>query len=414
MVKQLVELQQGARRRTRAPVGTWPVILGTALLLLLVLPVVNGSPPAPTGQNAVGSAAGSGADGAAVPPPEATERVVGEVQRRLDALLSSGLWLSPDEIAELPTSGAAWERVLAAADARRRPKDANLAARNTHATQVLAAALVAARLDSDERRAEVRDALVTVISDPPRKDLLAAARRLGTYVIAADLIQLERFDPGIDNRFRSWLGEMLALPYRADADRTVRDVHELRPNNWGTDAGASRIAVAAYLDDEAELERAARVFKGWLGDRESHDDFVFGRGSWQADPDRPVAVNPVGATLDGHPVDGVLPDDQRRAGRFRWPPPKENYVWGALQGAVAQAELLSRQGYDAWNWEDRALLRAVTWLHEQADYPAEGDDVWVAWLVNDAYGTAFPAGATIVGERYGFTDWTHASSGRGP
>jgi len=62
-------------------------------------------------------------------------------------------------------------------------------------------------------------------------------------------------------------------------------------------------------------------------------------------------------TKDGHRIDGVLPDDQRRGGSFGWPAPRENYVWEALQGALAQAVILHRAGYDVWNWEDRALLR---------------------------------------------------------
>jgi hypothetical protein len=107
----------------------------------------------------------------------------------------------------------------------------------------------------------------------------------------------------------------------------------------------------------------------------------------------------------------VLPDDQRRAGSFSWPPPKENYVYEALQGAVAQAVLLERAGHDPWSWGERALLRAFVWLHEEADYPAEGDDTWLPHLVNDAYGTHFPAPVpSRPGKGMGFSDWTHGPS----
>ena len=78
-----------------------------------------------------------------------------------------------------------------------------------------------------------------------------------------------------------------------------------------------------------------------------------------------MGINPKGGQIDGHSVDGVLPEDQRRSGGFSWPPPKENYVWGALQGATFQAQMLSRQGYDAWHWSDSAILRALTWLRRQ-------------------------------------------------
>ena len=82
----------------------------------------------------------------------------------------------------------------------------------------------------------------------------------------------------------------------------------------------------------------------------------------------------------------------------------------ALQGAVVQAELLSRAGYDAWEWGDRAILRAFRWLHEEAAYPAEGDDTWQPHLVNRAYRTAFPAPIpSRPGKGMGFSDWTHAA-----
>jgi hypothetical protein len=165
--------------------------------------------------------------------------------------------------------------------------------------------------------------------------------------------------------------------------------------------------VALYLDDEVELERAARVFKGWLGDRTTYARFKYGELWWQADGSRPVGINPVGSTKNGRSIDGVLPDDQRRAGAFTWPPPKENYAYEALQGALVQAMLLERAGYDAFEWEDQALLRAFEWLHEQANFPATGDDTWQPHVVNHFYGTKFPAPVpSNPGKNVGWTDWT--------
>ena len=121
-----------------------------------------------------------------------------------------------------------------------------------------------------------------------------------------------------------------------------------------------------------------------------------------------MGVNQPGTAKQGHSIDGVLPDDQRRGGSFQWPPPKENYVYEALQGALAQAVILHNAGYDVWNWEDRALLRAFQWLHEQAEFPAEGDDTWQPHLVNFYYGTRFPAPIpSRPGKNVGWTDWTH-------
>jgi hypothetical protein len=233
---------------------------------------------------------------------------------------------------------------------------------------------------------------------------LALGRNLVSYVIAADLIDLKRYDAGIDQQFRSWLA---AVRTETLDGKMLISTHELRPNNWGTHAGASRVAADRYLGDMADLAKAAQVFQGWLGDRSAYAGFSYGDTSWQADPGKPVGINPSGAIRNGQSIDGVLPDDQRRAGGFTWPPQKENYVWEGLQGAVVQAELLQRAGYDAWNWSDRALLRAVLWETTVARFPAQGDDTWQIWLLNHAYGTALPTSPANTGKNMGFTDWMY-------
>jgi hypothetical protein len=195
-------------------------------------------------------------------------------------------------------------------------------------------------------------------------------------------------------------------------------------------AGASRVAAAAYLHDEKDLARAAKVMKGWLGDRSAYpgipgplfgpDDF--GKGfragggeddlSWQADPVRPRGVNPEGATKEGHSIDGALPDDMRRGGPFQWPPVYTQYPREALSGFVALAEVLYRQGYNVYAWEDQALLRAARFLFElEQQFPEEEwwePGVPVYWVINDRYGTSFPVGENTVQRNVGWTDWTHA------
>ena len=320
------------------------------------------------------------------------------------AQTSGGIWTSAGELASLPTSGKAWEGLLAAA--QEPVVDPNVADQeDPDNVRVLARALVFARTGQQSYRQEVIDACRAVIGTESGGRTLALGRELLAYVIAAELVGLPA---DLNASFRGWLD---AVRHETLDSKTLISTHEVRPNNWGTHAGASRMAVALYLGDRSDLERAATVFHGWLGDRSAYAGFSFGDPSWQADPTRPVGVNPVGATLDGHSVDGVLPDDMRRAGWFTWPPPKENYVWEALQGAVVQAVILERAGYDAFGWEEKALLRAVTWLHQQAQFPAEGDDTWTPWILNHYYGTSFPAPLpSQPGKNMGFTDWTHAGT----
>jgi len=186
--------------------------------------------------------------------------------------------------------------------------------------------------------------------------------------------------------------------------------HEKRPNNRGTMCGASRIAVAAYLGDKAELDRAYNVFLGYLGDRSRYSGFVYGDLSWQCDPDHPVGINPTGCLIDGHDVGGSLPEEMRRDCSFRWPPCKSGYNWEGLQGALVQAILLDQQGYPVWDQQDKALLRALDWLYsESMRFPAEGDDTWQPYVVNHYYGTDFPVSSpSRAGKVAGYTDWTHA------
>lgn len=321
-----------------------------------------------------------------------------------EPLRLDGIWIGRAEIEQLPTEGAAWEQLL---DAARQPTDKPDLSKQNDPTnvRVMAKALAYARTGDENLRYEIIDALIRIQGTERGARTLAVGRNVMAYVVAADLVRLP---PELDGDFRAWLRELLGKKL---GGKTLRSTHERRPNNWGTHAGASRAAIAAYLGDRAELEQTARVFRGWLGDREAYAGFEYGESWWQANPSRPVGINPAGATRDGKSIDGVLPDDQRRAGGFAWPPPKENYVYGALQGALAQAVILHRAGYDVWNWQDQALLRAFRWLHEHAAYPPEGDDEWQSPLIDFFYGTHYWDGTpTRPGKNAGWTDWTHATT----
>ena len=305
-------------------------------------------------------------------------------------------------------SGKAWEALKSAADG---PAGTPLLSDQDQENNVLvlAKALVFARTGVEEYRTEVRSQCMAAIDTElgAGARTLALGRELAAYVIAADLVGLTAAE---DQAFRAWLHRCLSETLDGN---TLVSTHEDRPNNWGTHAGASRAAVAAYLGDRAELDRTAQVFKGWLGDRSAYAGFSYGDLSWQADPARPVGVNPAGTAKLGESIDGVLPDDMRRGCGFQFPPCSTGYVWEALQGATVQAEILYRQGYDTWSWGDRALLRAVHFLYEldrrYGGWWAEGDDEWNVWVVNHAYGTTFPATSPAgAGKNMGWTDWTHA------
>jgi Big-like domain-containing protein/alginate lyase len=316
----------------------------------------------------------------------------------------NGFLISTAEIRALPTSGAAWDALKRTADAS--AGSPNLADLNqSNNVQVLAKALVYARTGTASYRTDVIAALRAAIGTENGGRTLDVGRELAAYVISADLIGLRTADPAFDGTFRAWLGGLLDRPL-ADGN-SLTETHERRPNNWGTHAGASRAAVAAYLGDTAELGRVAAVFRGWVGERASYAGFSYGDLAWQSNPSQPVGINPVGATLGGHSVDGVLPDDQRRTGGFTWPPPCGNYPHGALDGALLTAEILTRAGYPAYQWGSNGLLRAEQWLQSTGCAPS-GDNVWHLPLLDARYGTGYWNGGVVQpGKNFGWTDWLY-------
>ena len=310
-----------------------------------------------------------------------------------------GIWIDRADVASLPAEGPAWEILAELALDDWGPVD--IGDQNSdHDVHTLAGALYAIRLDDETATERVRDALDSV-QGSTSDEILAVSRNLLSYVVAADLIRYRSV------AFDDWLSDTLVRPgqSRAGID-TVLESALRDPSNHGAHARSRVIAVARRFGDDELVGRVASRFHDWLG--RSSDGFEWRELDWQSDPDRPRGVNPPGARIDGVDVDGVLPEEQRRSRGFVDPPPREPYVWEGLQGAIATAELLAVAGYDSWAWEDRALERAIDWLYRVNDYPAEGDDRWIPWVVNARNETDYPVETpTRPGKSIGFTDWTH-------
>jgi hypothetical protein len=336
----------------------------------------------------------------------------------------TGIWLDRAEVRRLPMAGPAWQNVRE--EASRPLSSPHVSDQNSqHDTSTLAVALVAVRTGNPAYRRKAAEAIDSAIGTEHAPSEagsrhLPICRNATSYVIAADLIDLHDYDAELDDEFRRWIQALRDTPY--GSDDPARLIHEDRSNNHGTMCGAARAAISRYLGDELELVRTAQVLKGWMGDRRSYrfEEYPSGADTYMPDAADPRPVNPPGATKGGHNLDGLLPAEHARCGTFRWPPCYTSYVWGGLAGAVVTAEILRRWGYaDVFEWESRALLRAYRRLYELSktdsvwwQQATTDDDTWQPWLVNQVYGTDFPAvSPSTPGKNMGWTDWTHRTGG---
>ena len=334
--------------------------------------------------------------------------------------VGKALWISPQEIAALPASGPAWDRMHSAANGALGSsalynQDAD------HPELTLAAALVAAKKGASETcgstscQSKAIAGIMDIIDDTGSTGggdgrALGLGRNLMAYVVAADVVNLKQVDPAKHATFVAFLRQIVNK--QTTECGSLRDCHTKRPNNWGTMTGASRIAADIYMGDTADLAIAAKIFKGFVGDRTSYASFEFGSGSedWMCDSANPRPLNPTNCVKSGHNLSGALPDDMRRGGGFTWPPTPTNYAWGAYSAALAQAELLYRAGYDSYNWEDKAMLRAIQFNAANMASSASGPTNWAPWVAKKRYGAgsfSYTPQANGGGRLMDWADWTH-------
>ena len=326
--------------------------------------------------------------------------------------------MSKDALMALPTKGPAWENLVAIANDPLGAPDLT-DQDNRVGVMTLASALVYARTGDDTYRERARSQIMAVIGTEQQgapNSILSLGRQLGAYVLAADFIKLSGAD---DATFRPWLDGIRTRELGGHGRWTALiATHEDAPQNWGSFAGASRIAASLYLNDTADVARAAQVLRGFLGDRSAYSGFQGPEGarSWSCDPVKFIPINGA-CSADGIDLDGAIVRDIDRGGNLKWPPGRAGigYTLESLQALTLQAELLTVNGYgDAWSWSDQALKRAagivtrsgqaggLTWNRSEVSY-------YVPWILNARYGLDLPTRPAGFGRVFGYTDWLYGS-----
>lgn len=334
---------------------------------------------------------------------------------------SDYLLMSRSELLSLPTSGTAWTALKKVADGSLGTPD--LCDINAdHHLRTLAAALVYARTGTASYATKAKAGIMAAL--PTQKvgcgnAALALGRQLTAYVLAADFAGLSGSD---DSTFRSWLSAIRTKDIGGHSvwNSLVNTQHE-SANNWGAHAGASRIAASLYLGDTSDVAVAARITRGFLGERSQYASFGYKLDSadlswscWSASTYTPLNH---ACTKNGIDLDGAIIADMSRSGSLTWPPGSTaiSYQTDSIQAMALQVELLSRHGYpDAWDWSSSALRRAAQLVVRSGK---DGGDGWnetnaasqIPWLLNQRFGSFLPTRHVAIGRGIGFADWLWGS-----
>jgi hypothetical protein len=402
-------------------------------------PDVTASSPAPT---ASGPRAAVSDPRAALPDPpaEGAAGCRGAVASR-DVPAGHYLLVDSARLASLPACGAAYRRMKHAADdavARvdvTAPESAAspwLPNYEGMGAETLAAALVYARSGGSEYRDFVVRANRFVIGSEDSAStngtgaqdrLLAAMRQIGAYVMAADLVGM---DPDVtgsrsgygSKTWRAWLSALRTKSVGSGNCTSIVDCN-LKATNWGAWASASRVAIDVYLDDRADLAEAVGRLKLYLGESTSGRPWIKSGSydaSWACDAARGgVDFVPINPSSCGQDKDGVIVEDASRSDASfpRWDRTGIDYSFHAYGAQLVAALLLDRQGYDVWNWGDRALKRVMDRFDRLGVATGNGraTATHVSWIARHFYGHAYPTVAAQPGDTLGYTDWLYGTGG---
>ena len=329
--------------------------------------------------------------------------------------VSDYVWVDVATLPGKPRSGRGWNNMYSMAKGNA-PGPVSVADQNSmHSAWMQACAYTYAATGDTAFLAKVITGFKSLVS--PSLSIgraLALAREVQGYVAAAEGIQLAKVDADLDAVVKAKFRYFLTCPTTGGGPATLTKSHLDRANNWGTHATAAVLMIARYIGDKTVFDNAIKVFRGFLGDRSSYAGFKFdqpGWEEWQSDSKNPVGINPKNAQIQGHNVDGALPEELRRGGGFEWPlppTPPTYYPWEAEQGITVSVAVALNAGVDLRPASDWAHLRSIKWLYDVAHWPIVKDDAWQAPVLNWLYPElklGIPDGGP--GKGMAWTEFTH-------
>jgi hypothetical protein len=326
------------------------------------------------------------------------------------------MWQASATMAALPESGAPWSDLVAVAN--RTPEPVCIVGQaSDHNVVALANALVFAGNGLDTRRDKARDLIGQAIGKHNQTPTgctntggraLEAGRNIFAYILAADIINLPQYDSTMGTNFSNWLNTVESYQFpNSPRSGTLRDTFEHRPDNWGSHAGSTQLAIDVWQGDSTGWHRINQVFNRFTGNRgvpHPAAEFDFGDGQvWSTTPTElrginlPGTVNSVNA--DGFIIRDVARGEPLGAKQSTTCPVVTNYFAGGFGGYLQILQILERL-HDSGNltgtyagdpetYTFSAMNRAAEAL-ERLDNNCneawwETNDLWQQSLVNYIY-----------------------------
>lgn len=208
-------------------------------------------------------------------------------------------------------------------------------------------------------------------------------RHMQSFVVAWDLVQRANtyittpivIGAAATFTINQWIADMYDT-IQDSQGKTIRQQAEERPQNIGSHSRASAAMLGVYFQNQKWVNHAAAHHAAWAGDNSlaayQHLDFR-AQDDWYHIGQGPpyYGIIPSGMYYDSptntQTASGCQPEEARRnegcyGPNFHWDPPETDYLWEGLQGAVVAAQVFASHGYEtAWEWNAKALYRAMLW-----------------------------------------------------